>query len=153
MILITFDPGETTGWALGTYSDTEALEFKFGGQISGGVAGFCVFVSDESLEGELDDVIIVSESFTLRPGVKMPNLTPIRIEGAMTALLGDGTVVYQQPSAKGLVPDATMKRLGLWLPGQRHQMDARIHAMAYMMKMGHLPTLTKYFPEQVVDDD
>lgn len=157
MRLIAFDPGGTTGWEYAKYSDTEPIEFIVGGQIPNGVAGVADFfrnqfrqlVAYDSEDIYVTGFTVVSESFTLRPGVKMPNLEPVRIEGAFTAFWDEGFVQYQQPSAKALVPDATLKRLGLWIPGQRHQMDARIHALAYMMRQGHLPTLTKYFPEQV----
>lgn len=147
--VLSLDPGGTTGWALGKYSDTDPLTFVDGGQIDDGVAGFVKWFRDTRNwcppAGEIG-MTIVSESFTLRPGVKSPDLTPVRIEGALTALLGPDMVVYQQPARKAQVGDERLKRNGLWIPGQRHQMDARIHGLAYMLSLMHGPTIHAYWP-------
>lgn len=148
-VVLAFDPGGTTGWAAGKYTDTEPLEFIYGGQITGGVDGFVKWMKEntEFPNAELVDfdLTIVSESFSLRPGVRNPDLTPVRIEGALTALVGTENVVYQQPAMKALVSDDRLRKYGLWIPGQRHHMDARIHALAYMSRLKHIPTLRKYW--------
>jgi hypothetical protein len=149
--VLALDPGGTTGWALGAYSDLLPLNFVDGGQITAGVNGFVAWFTRMSWMGGMSDdsdVQIVSESFTLRPAVKFPDVTPLRIEGALSALLGPDGVRYQTPATKALVPDSELRRLGFWIPGQRHQMDARIHALAYMMKTHYMPTLETYFGEQ-----
>ena len=143
--ILAFDPGGTSGWAFGEFSDTQPLTFLLGGQIEDGVDGFVEFAS---LMPRHPDLIIVSESFQLRPAVRNPDVTPLRIEGALTALLGPGRVVYQQPAMKSTVGDQKLKDHGFWIPGQRHQMDARIHALAYLKKNKHMPTLRAYWGEE-----
>lgn len=159
--VLSLDPGETTGWSLSAVSDTEPLIFLDGGQIEGGLVGVINFINaammPSALSGgsrlrqlfqypELYTFHIVSESFVLDGRTRQPNVTPLRIEGALTALLGDGVVHYQRNSYKGRVGDSKLREIGFWIPGQRHQMDARLHALAYM-KTRHLPTAQAYWPE------
>lgn len=143
--VLAFDPGGTTGWALGYYSDKDPLAFLDGGQITGGVDGFVKWAWEMEDTIRLSSPVIVSESFNLRPAVKFPDVMPLRIEGAMTAIFGPGTVIYQPPAAKSLITDNRLRANGLWIPGQRHHMDARIHALAYARKILHPPTLRKYW--------
>jgi hypothetical protein len=157
--LLSFDPGGTTGWSLSVYYDDAPLTFFDGGQIPDGVDGFVEWwntytytQTGRGVEGfdisysPLDFDVIVSESFVLDGRTKFPDVTPLRIEGALTALAGTGRVVYQRNVKKALVPDSELKRLGFWVPGNRHQNDARIHALAYA-KMNHLPTQQAYWGE------
>lgn len=144
--ILAFDPGGTTGWALGEFSDTDPLIFHGGGQLIDGVEGFVEFMFD--IHEVTQELIIVSESFQLRPSVRNPDVTPLRIEGALTAILGPGVVQYQQPALKATVGDSKLKEHGFWIPGQRHQMDARIHALAYLKKAKHMPTLQAYWKEK-----
>jgi hypothetical protein len=152
--LLSLDPGGTTGWEISSYTDTNAIVPHDGGQIPNGVDGFVEWMlSDEMwklpmMDSHNEGVTVVSESFQLRPGVKNPDVTPLRIEGALTALLGPGAVTYQQPATKALVPDQKLRDVGLWIPGQRHRMDARIHALAWGARNKHLPTLQLYWPEK-----
>lgn len=160
--IMSLDPGGTTGWALSKLSATRPLEFIDGGQISGGVDGFVdwyrvnsglTWAATNNLNPilshpELYGLVIVSESFTLRPGVKSPDVTPLRIEGALSVLAPQDRLVYQQPAHKSLVGDQKLKELDFWIPGQRHQMDARIHALAYAVRQRHIPTLEAYWPER-----
>jgi len=143
--LLTLDPGGTTGWSWSYFNDDKPLLFAGGGQIEGGLVGVLEFLS--RIGYGYKDAIIVSESFQLRPGVKSPDVTPLRIEGALTALFGPDRVVYQQPALKASVGDQRLKDNGLWIPGQRHQMDARIHALAFVKRNKHLPSLRAYWPE------
>ena len=152
--LLAFDPGGTTGWALGMYGHGFPLKFIGGGQIPDGTEGFISWVANALPydilgaagvgEGALT---IVSESFHIRPAVRNPDVTPLRIEGAMAGLFGWDNVHFQQPARKALVPDDKLREVGLWIPGQRHQMDARIHTLAYLITVGHLPTINMYWPE------
>lgn len=159
--ILSLDPGGTTGWALSMLSDTEPLEFVDGGQIPNGVDGFVEWYRINSTitwatsgalrpvlsQPDLFGLTIVSENFQLRPSVKNPDVTPLRIEGALSVLAPQDRLVYQQPAQKSLVGDQKLKELGFWIPGQRHQMDARIHALVYAVRQKHLPTLETYWPE------
>jgi len=148
--VLAFDPGGTTGWSIAQYSDSEPMTFVAGGQIPNGVVGVVNFIKAQELNQlepwEWDQFTIVSESFVLDGRTKQPDLTPVRIEGALTALLGEGTVTYQRNTKKSLVGDSALREHGFWIPGQRHQMDARMHALAWG-KLNHLPTAKAYWPE------
>jgi hypothetical protein len=138
------------------------MTFLDGGQIPDGVHGFVKWFNQNSFAAFystplaatisagliLGDLTIVSESFHLRASVKQPDLTPVRVEGALAALVNPDVVVYQQPAKKALVPDSRLKSAGLWVPGQRHQNDARIHALAYAVTNHHEPTIKAYWPER-----
>lgn len=145
--VLAFDPGGTTGWAYGVYSDTTALQFVDGGQIPNGCPGFVEWFKHDKNIGLLRPDVLVSESFQLRPGVKSPDVTPLRIEGAITALWGTENVVWQQPAQKSLIPDELLRERGLWIKGQRHQMDARIHLAGYVIRQHHKPTSHRFFPD------
>ncbi len=76
---------------------------------------------------------------------------PLLIEGALSALHG-GEIVWQLRSDKSLVEDSVLKDNGLWHTGKyvgwkdaRDTNDAIIHALAYLKKNKHVPTLKKYW--------
>jgi hypothetical protein len=149
MFLLTLDPGGTTGWALSYYDDNTPLAVLDGGQIPNGVVGVCEFFTLElgsklrALDIQFSDLEIVAESFRVR--FVYADVTPLRIEGALTALLGPDRVQYQTPGTKALVGDQRLRELGLWIKGHRHQNDAIIHALAHMLVIKHKPTLEAYY--------
>jgi hypothetical protein len=131
------DPGVTTGIAMVRYTDDTAPELVYLTQLPKGIKGFFDFFEGSQ---PTENVTIVSESFVNRPGIKSPDVTPLRIEGVQYTLWGD-EVVYQTPDMKSLVPDQVLKDNNLWTPGKRHQMDALIHVLVYLRNEGHQPTL------------
>lgn len=135
--VLGMDPGGTTGIAMLRYTDETAPELIYLHQQKDGVAGFYNFFHGTQ---PVEEVTIVSESFTIREGVHGADVTPLRIEGMQYVYWGDD-VVYQEPSMKSLVPDAWLKEQNLWTPGHRHQMDALIHALVYLRNEMHEPTL------------
>lgn len=131
------DPGGTSGIAMLRYTETTPAELVYLSQLPHGMKGYFDF-----FEGShpTENVTIVSESFVNRPGIKSPDVTPLRIEGIQYSLWGD-EVEYQTPDMKSLVPDQVLKDNNLWTPGKRHQMDALIHALVWLRNHGHQPTL------------
>jgi hypothetical protein len=131
------DPGQTTGIAMLRYTEDTPAELVYLSQLPQGMKGYFDF-----FEGSrpTDNVTIVSESFVNRPGIKSPDVTPLRIEGIQYSIWGD-EVEYQTPDMKALVPDQVLKDNNLWTPGKRHQMDALIHALVWLRNQGHKPTL------------
>jgi len=135
--VIAADPGGTTGIAMLRYTQDTLPELVWLSQLKDGRKGYYDFFNGTS---PADNVVVVSESFTLREGVHGADLTPVYIEGMQYAFWGD-EVVYQEPSMKKLIPDSWLKEQNLWTPGHRHQMDALIHAFVYLRNQMHEPTL------------
>lgn len=175
--LLSFDPGKVTGITLGHYSDTKAYERDAFWAVQGGLEGFLgwfgnhfspdydsynltdYFYPDEHgpearepITWAYADGQIVSERFVLRSQKFVADTTPILIEGAMAALGMEP--IYQLRSDKALVPDQILKDQLLWVTGSmcgwtdgRDVNDSAIHALAYLKKQKHLPTLQKFFGE------
>ena len=142
MIILSLDPGVTTGYAFGEVDDAQPYTLIECGQIPGGVEGFV----DWMITSNPDYDVLVAESFSLRPGAVHPNLEPVKIEGALSALLGPGAVVYQQPSMKAVVGDERLRKAGLWQTSLRHANDAIIHGLAYaVVTLKHQLTIMRYY--------
>lgn len=135
--LLALDPGGTTGWSLWEYDSITPLRPIEHGQIVGGVEGFIEWWKDSGIEYEFDEV--VSESYRLDGRTPKPDVTPLRIEGALAVLWPE--VVYQPNTYKAIVTDERIKALGLWWPGQQHARDSLRHAWARMKHLKHMPTL------------
>jgi hypothetical protein len=136
---------------LSYYDDETPLTLVCGGQIPDGVTGVCEFFANElgpilrGLDTSFDELAIVSENFKVR--FVYADVTPLRIEGALTALLGPDRVIYHTPASKGLVGDQKLKEIGFWVKGHRHQNDAIIHALVHMLHIKHGPSLAKYYSD------
>lgn len=146
--LVAFDPGQSTGIALGTYSDSEPYTLVDVWQTQNGLTGVLDWLGEHY--GAYDEES-VSESFVLRKTPFMPDVEPLRIEGALTVFYPD--IVWQPPSDKHHVPDTILKEHNMWQTGKplghvdgRDANDAIIHALTFLKKMRHVPTLKKYWP-------
>lgn len=141
--LLALDPGETTGWSVWDYSDRQPLTYVAHGMIAGGLVGFIEWwpvIPDELLPTE-----VVCESFVLDGRTAFPNVTPLRIEGALAALW-HGPVTLQRNTYKMHGPDDLLKRIGLWWKGAGHDRDSARHAIAYCITRRHMPTLMWLHP-------
>jgi hypothetical protein len=138
-VILSLDPGGTTGYALMFVTETDQAEIMKSGQIKGGLKGFLDFHWDVLEDIKIDK--IVSESFTLREGIYGADLTPVSIIGALEALYPTTEIVYQEPKLKPLCDDDRLKRLGLHIPGKPHMMDAVRHGIIYLRNNKHKPTL------------
>lgn len=141
--LLALDPGGTTGWSLWYYGDITPLTHIEHGMIGGGVEGFVRWYIEDA--PEFDE--IVSESFVLDGRTVSPDVTPLRIEGALVALWPE-YVIYQRNLLKRLAPDDLLKRIGLWWAGKGHDRDSARHALALMQSRKHIPTLKWLFPPE-----
>jgi hypothetical protein len=162
--LLSIDPGRSTGIAVGTFSDDDPYELVAVWQPRNGAVGFLDWwysdwLYDTGFMPTRD--LIVSEAFTLRNNKFVANVEPVRIEGVMLALGLD--VVYQQPAMKSLVGDAVLKRSGLYIenaqarewfdhPDARDVNDAITHALAYLKRTLHRPSLLAYWPPEAIDE-
>lgn len=138
-VLLTLDPGGTTGYTVMVVSEDEPAEIVRSGQIQGGLKGFLDFHWDVLEDIKIDKVIC--ESFSLREGIYGADLTPTYIIGALEALYPTTELIYQEPKLKPLCDDSRLKRLGLYIPGKPHMMDAVRHGIIYLRNKKHSPTL------------
>ena len=138
--LVAYDPGETTGYSWWGYDVDVPLYILSAGQINGGLEGF---LKHAPLEAD----IVVCESFILDGRTPNPNLTPLKIEGALEALKERTgyELHFQRNNFKKHVSDQLLKRYDLWMPSYPHAMDSMRHALAYMKTSMHMPTLKQYF--------
>lgn len=163
-LLVSLDPGKVTGCAIGCFTDTTPYERLDYFAIQGGLEGFIDFAEsrwcceetmslwEDPLHEGLDPILI-SERFVLRSNAFVADTTPLLIEGAMAAWHLDP--VYQLRSDKALVPDQILKDNGWWVTGKmcgwkdgRDVNDSLIHALVYLKRKKHEPTLRKLWPEE-----
>ena len=144
--LLSIDPGVATGIALGWYEETHPYERTDVWIVKGGLDGFLEWYDTTYIIADK----WVAERFVLRDNDFVANTEPLRIEGAMEALRLHPT--YQLRTDKALCKDEVLKEHGLWVTGKmvghsdgRDANDATIHALAYLKKQKHLPTLKKYW--------
>lgn len=138
--LLALDPGESTGWSLWYYDALTHPQLIDHGTITGGVKGLIAWWYTRGSAGEgmqWDEV--VSESFRLDGRTMFPNITPLRIEGALAVLWPD--VHYQPNTMKAHVTDEWIKDHGLWWKGKGHDRDSLRHAFSYLKIRRHAPTL------------
>ena len=138
-LILSLDPGGTTGYAIFEVEDEQQAELIKRGQIQGGIKGFLDFHWDVLEDMNFD--LIVCESFTLREGIYGADLSPVSIIGALEALYPTTKLVYQEPKLKPLCDDERLKKLGLHVPGRPHANDAVRHGIIYLRNNKHTPTL------------
>lgn len=151
--LLTLDPGTATGWALGHYSFKHPYTLEEVGIIQGGLDGFVDWWTSDFVRARVQAEEIVIEGFRSRSGQAFaPNLDGVEVigfvKGTMRYLKLQDIVTIQWPTDKALVPDATVKALGMWQTGKmvnhtdgRDANDAIIHGLARMVKIHHEPTV------------
>ncbi len=138
-VMLSLDPGGTTGYAIMVVWEDEPVEVVRSGQIQHGLKGFLDFHWDVLESVKIDK--IVCESFALREGIYGADLTPTYIMGALEALYPTTEIIYQEPKLKPLCDDARLKRLRMHVPGKPHMMDAVRHGIIYLRNNKHMPTL------------
>lgn len=142
--LLALDPGKTTGASWWYYDDSTPIKLLKYTQVKGGVDA--VINEFMNLTPAICDVI-VSESFKLDGRTPNPDVTPLRVEGVLSYVskLHGIPVVYQANNMKAHATDEFLKRHDLWFKGQPHATDSARHAIAYMKRIKHRPTLEHYF--------
>ena len=144
--ILSIDPGGTTGIAEITYTSTEEPVLKSVQQIEGGLEGFVNWYKGR--HGSWD--AIVCENFTLRPSVKLPDLSPVYIIGALEAFEVFNPIkpIYQSPSIKPLCSDEVLKKIGFYTKGKPHGNDATRHGIIYLRSIKHMPTIEMAWPRE-----
>ena len=139
MLILSLDPGGTTGVAAINYEEDQAPQIVRTWQIQNGLKGFLDFHWDELEDWNFDE--IVCESFTLREGVRGVDLSPTYVIGALEALYPTTTIHYQAPSQKPLCDDERLKKINMHEKARPHANDAVRHAIIYLRNKLHSPTL------------
>lgn len=141
MLILSLDPGGTTGVAAINYEEDQPPQVVRTWQIANGLKGFLDFHWDELEDWDFDE--IVCESFTLREGVRGVNLDPVYVIGALEALYPSAVmqIHYQSPSMKSLCDDDRLKKIGFHEKARPHANDAVRHAIIYLRNKYHTPTL------------
>lgn len=148
-VILGLDPGESTGYSIWFYDALTPPRPIEHGTITGGVVGFVNWWGEKLAGWEpgyghesWDEV--VSESFVLDGRTPFPNVTPLKIEGALAVLWPD--TIFQRNTFKSHMPDQKIKDLGLWWKGAGHDRDSLRHVWALMKVRRHHPTLLAAWP-------
>lgn len=150
--VLGIDPGgKTTGVVLLAVPEDEPAYLVDSWGIEGTVEHFVAWFNTYGFP--VEDLTVVCEQFVNR-GVHGADLSPLRIEGAVELLcLQMGLQVVLQPASgkDTAVPDAALKRLGITkksFSGDFHddRFQAAKHAVWYLKRMRHRPTMEKGFP-------
>ncbi len=143
-VILSLDPGVTTGVALLGFEPGKAPGVVRHEQVPDGVGGFIEWFTALPTD-HYDEV--VCESFILRPGVHGANIEPAYVIGALLAM-AQVPITFQPPSQKKLAPDSVLKKgLGTYVAGNPHATDAIRHGIIYLRNRGHIPTLQTFWPE------
>jgi hypothetical protein len=141
--VIALDPGEQTGWATYTAPTRGMLLMCVGG-----AGGFTSGTLGPEKHGHLLthllenqavlDYHVVSEKFIAQPDNPGKEDISLQYQGVAQAFCNERRLPLhlQTPSqAKTFVINASLKKLGLYIPGSkhRHEMDAMRHLLWYMI--------------------
>ncbi len=138
--ILSLDPGGKTGAAVIDF-DEKDIKLIYFAEIVDGLNGFISWY--KLVQPSYNWDFVVCEDFTLRPSVRFPDLSPVYIIGALTALQGPENIIFQQPHQKPLCDDSRLKIMGFHKPGLGHANDAIRHGIVYLRNQKHVPTLMK----------
>lgn len=146
---LSVDPGRRTGISLCHYSKGTPLTLLASWDVPFGVPGFFDWYRTE----EPIVQFIVYESFDLREGKHGVDLTPVEVIGALKILALELEIpLHDQPPAGRLqaVSDDVLRKFDMYQPGKAHrnERESNRHAVWWMKKQKHLPTLEKGWPRR-----
>lgn len=144
---LSIDPGTRTGISLCSFSDTEPLQHLRAWDVKGGTEGFIDWYVQEEPAGIQ---CIVYETFTLHGG-RGTVLDSVEVIGAIKVLAYELEIpLHPQPPAGRVqaVPDEVLYRFDDSLRGKAHrnEKESLRHALWWMKKQAHKPTLLKGWP-------
>lgn len=146
MRVLAIDPGLKTGVCL---FNTDTLKLEDSAIIEGGLTGIQEYFD---LGDPYYDVLVV-ESFELEEGSHGIDLTPVGIIDWFKTL--NIPIVWQRRMQRGkdkLITPAVLKRAGLYPKRgelkEGHQVAALQHALAYLVRQRHLPTIALLHPKE-----
>lgn len=151
--LLSFDPGQVTGWSLWAFDDGHAFQRLEFGLIKGGLDGVLDWI--ERHLGLLRPSLTLVERFNPDLGDANKDYEAMLIMGALKAAcraLGID-LEFQDIDMKALCRDEVLKVHGLWIDGPevdhtdgRDVNDSEINALAWAKAHDHEPTVALYWP-------
>lgn len=169
--VLAFDPGESTGWALFSYADRAPAELIDQGVIPDGVDGFIKWA--RSMPGH--DLLVYAETIVYEDFVIDGTITGSWSSETIGALKALYAVANKQDEGHKLVKQTRQDKASLfghkakttelrqterfnWLRdrgfiGVSHELDAITHALFYIKRQGHVPTIKRYWTEWEWLDD
>lgn len=155
--MLAIDPGAKTGVCLFDADSGKVVLFKI---IDGGRAGFQTWwelfgshYNRPGYDNRLTHNTMVVESFEAEEGTHGIDYTPIEIIGYLESL--GIPIQWQRRNQRGktkLISTAVLKRAGLYPKRgelkEGHQVAALQHALAYLIKIRHRPTIELLHPKE-----
>jgi hypothetical protein len=139
MIYLGCDPGQRTGIAFFVVDDDSVILINTK-EIYGGVDGFVEWWETARTALTATPARIVYEGFVTREGKFGVDHEPERVIGALKALANrDGIPIVERAPAgrKRQMPDAALKRLGLYVSGEKNRnvREAVRHVASHLKTM------------------
>lgn len=162
LVVVSWDPGETTGWAIhrvsakllleeGQVGSVSRMKWNSGqfneGSTSRNVDRFLdvARVAFQEVAREEDVFALVGESFTLRMLSMDPSLLePVRFNAVVSDRLRgkDMFIDWQTPSdALKTITDQRLMLWGLYRPGSEHARDAQRHGLLFLRRFYSDPSV------------
>lgn len=156
MRVLAIDPGAKSGVCL---IDTDCFEGTHLDIIPNGLTGLQEWYWDLRQFSGMHLDAIVCESFELEEGTHGVDLTPVGIiDWIKTGGMSHNyfaPIEWQRRNQRGkskLISTAVLKRAGLYPKRgelrEGHQVAALQHALAYLVKIRHMPTITLLHPKE-----
>jgi hypothetical protein len=149
MRVLAIDPGLKTGVCL--YDAQPPADLELSLIIPDGLMGFRDWWEGEGMWMEYDALVV--ESFEAEEGTHGIDYEPIEIIGYLKALVLP--IQWQRRNQRGkgkLISTAVLKRAGLYPKRgelkEGHQVAALQHALAYLVKIRHRPTIELLHPKE-----
>ena len=160
--IVSYDPGETTGWSQWEMPDDLPVQRLDYGLIHGGREGFMRLGG--VMLAALKPSLVICEKFNESDGrLAKADLTPLWIEGSVATIcdaLGI-PILWSETSQKALCTDATLKEFGLYIENSEARInpainwedardvnDSQIHVLATAKSWDHEPTIAVYWPDR-----
>jgi hypothetical protein len=129
MKIIAFDPGGTTGYAVGILEEKEGILYVKANQYAFTYLDLFDFLTAQEADR------IICESFEYRnkarPGLNLISCEMIGIIKLCSDLLNFELKMQTAAVGKGHFTDKKIKDAGCWIPGKPHGMDALRHLLQW----------------------
>lgn len=130
MTVVALDPGGTTGVAILDYKQVHQFQVE-----TSSPRELVTIWENLNIAGP-EEVVIERFQFRYGGGRSKVVLTPVEVIGVVKLYCAMKKIrLYEQTpaQAKKLITDDKIRKLGLWVPGQPHAMDATRHLLYHLI--------------------